>query len=132
MTTIRAYQNSDFNEICSWWETYEAVGPQYGMMVEDGTFVVEKEGVLLMTMTVFLTQSKQIAYFEGFCVKPGTSRILSHELGTILWDHCYRYAKEKGYKRVIIFTDKTALCNRYLDLGMSLSMSGVYALRREL
>lgn len=131
-TVIRPYTNADFNEICSWWEGHHETPPIYGMMVEDGTFVVEYQGERVMTVTALKTQSQEVAYLEGFCVKPQTDKKLSHEFSNILFDHACRYLKKAGYKRALIMTNKHRIMDRYIDLGMRRTLSGVFTLVREL
>lgn len=132
MVNIRPFRNTDFEMICSWWEFYGAVPPIAGMMCEDGTFILELGTEPVMTLSVLLTQSKEISYFEGYCAKPGLSKENSNDCGNILWDHCYKYLRDKGYKRVIIFTDKDSLARRYMDLGMTKAVGGLTSLAREL
>lgn len=129
---IRPYENKDYNMICSWWEGHRETPPLPGMMVEDGTFVVEFNNEPVMTLTVLITQSSQVSYFEGYCAKPHLPKDISNELGVILWDHCYQWLKDNGYKRVNVLTDKHTLVNRYKDLGMSENMNGLYSLGRSL
>lgn len=99
-------------------------------MVEDGTFVLESDGKSLMTLTVFLTQSPEIAYFSGYCAKPGTARSISRAYGHILWEHCFTYLKSKGYKRAISFTAEEGLIRRYKELGMQEYAKGLVSLGR--
>ncbi len=132
MIKIRPYQESDFEEICSWWKRHGETPPLPGMMVEEGTFVLEKDDKPVMTLTVLMTQTREISYFEGYCKSPELPKRMSNELGKILWQHGFQYLKERGFKRVIILTDKDALSDRYERLGMSKNMSGIHALGRVL
>ena len=129
---IRHYEDSDFDEICSWWRGHQEFAPLPGMMTEEGTFVLELDGKPVMTLSVMMTQSKQVSYFEGYCAKPGLDQIISNQLGVILWEHGYNYLKKNGYKRVIAFTDKKKLVDRYTALGMTPSMLCLTALGRNL
>ena len=115
---IRPYRESDYEIICSWWREHKETPPLPGMMVEDGTFVVEVGGCPVMTMTVFTTQSKEISYFEGYCSEPGLEKKFRNTIGKSLWEHCYTYLRDRGYKRVLIFTEKHKLVKRYEELGM--------------
>lgn len=129
---IRPFRGSDFEPICSWWISAHEQPPLSGMMISDGTFVLELDDRPVMTLTAFKTQSKEIAYFEGYCRSPDLDRSLSQELGHFLWNHGYQYFKDQGFKRVIAMTDKVALKNRYIELGMDLNLSGLYSLGRVL
>lgn len=128
---IRSYDPIDFEVIQSWWKEQDQVPPLKGMMVEDGTFVLEYSGEPVMTLTAFRTQSLEVCYFEGYCAKPGLDRKLRNHLGKILWNHCYSYLKKNGAKRVTAFTEKKRLAQRYEDLGMMPTLKGLYALTKE-
>ncbi len=132
MVNIRPYQHADFEQICKWWEFHDEVPPLYGMMVEDGTFIAELNGKPVMTLTALTTQSKEISYFEGYCASPSIETSVSNEIGNILWDHCIQYLKNKGFKRVMLLCSHKKLMYRYQDLGMSVTMTGLYSLVREL
>lgn len=132
MIEIRPYQEEDFDEICSWWIEHKEFAPLPGMMTEEGTFVLEYEGKPILTLSVLMTQSKEIAYFEGYCAKPGIEKQLRNDLGEILFEHAYEFLRNRGFKRVIIFTDKPSLVHRYEELGMVKNMNGLYAMGRVL
>jgi hypothetical protein len=129
---IRSFQDEDFELICSWWKAWNEVPPLPGMMISDGTFVLEYEDKPVMTLTAFKTQSKEIAYFEGYCRCPKLDTLVSNQLGVILWNHGYKYLKDNGFKRAIALTDKLALRNRYLELGMDWNLSNLYSLGKVL
>jgi hypothetical protein len=132
MMKIRAYRHDDFEEICSWWKEHGECPPLSGMMIENGTFVTEYEGKIIMTLTVLVTQSLEIAYFEGYCAKPGLDKALRREFGKTLWEYGYEFLKLNGYKRVIAFTDKPVLVERYKELGMEENTKGLVSLGRVL
>lgn len=127
---VRPYQESDFDEICSWWKEHGEFAPLPGMMTPEGTFVLDLNGMPVMTLSVLMTQTKEISYFEGYCAKPSLEKRLSNALGKLLWNHGYNYLRDRGYKRVIAFTDKTKLAERYEDLGMNQNMQGLTSLGR--
>lgn len=129
--SIRSYDDCDFEEICSWWISHGETPPQKGMMVHDGTFVLELDGNAVMTLTAFMTQSMEVSYFEGFCAKDGLPKDIRNDLSMVLWDHCTAYLKNNGRNRVIIFTDKPRLAIRYETLGMNIGISGLYSLGKE-
>lgn len=128
--TIRAYQNSDFEDICRWWEVHDECPPLHGMMVEDGTFIAEVDGKKIMTLTALTTQSKEISFFKGFCASPDLDKKTSNEIANILWEHCIQYLKSKGCRRVIATAIHKKIMFRYQDLGMRVDMNGLYSLSR--
>lgn len=129
---IRAYTASDYDLICSWWKEQKEPAPSSGMMVEDGTFVLECEDMPVLTLTALYTQSKKVAFLEGYCAKPKLDPSLRNLLGEILWSHAISYLKNLGFLRVNILTDKEALVRRYQKLGMHLQLSGLHSLGREI
>jgi hypothetical protein len=126
---IRNYENSDFETICSWWRAAGEPPPLPGMMVEDGTFILERNHKPILSLTVMITQSN-IAYFEGYIAAPGVSRLPSD--GLSLWNHCFDYAKRCECKHVILYAGKEALVRRYQELGAVPALSGLTALVRNL
>lgn len=129
---IRPYMSEDFPMIHSWWMAHKEVPPIPGMMTEDGTFVLEYDGAPIMTLSVLLTQSPEVSYFEGFCSKPGLDKKISHHAGQILWDYCYQFLVLNGFNRVIILTNKESLISRYKELGMTEYVKGLTSLGRKL
>jgi hypothetical protein len=132
MINIRRYQHNDFEEICSWWREHGECPPLPGMMIEDGTIVMEHDGKPVMTLTILITLSNEIAYFEGYCAKPGIDKQLSNRCGKSLFEYGYEFLKLNGFKRAIIFTDKPALVERYKELGMDVNMKDLVSLGRVL
>jgi hypothetical protein len=130
---IRAYCEDDYEEISSWWKSYGHPIPLRGMMIEDGTFVVEKEEKPAMTLTVYKTQSKQVSYLEGYCVRPDISKKESNEMGNLLWEHCFDYLRRQGFKRVSGFTFYyPSLIRRYREFGMKVQTMNLVSMGREL
>lgn len=129
---IRPYKESDFETIKTWWQQHNGIPPQPGMMIEDGTFVVEWSGEPVMTLTVFKTQSTEIAFFEGFCKHPYLPKELSYQFGSNLFEHCYEYLQKNGYKRAILYAEYEALVKRYEALGMTKALSGLTSMTRVL
>lgn len=127
---IRAYKDSDYETIASWWTQAGEIGPLPGMMVEDGTFVVEIDGKPVMSQSVWLTQSKCIALFELFIRDPNTK--LPKDVGAKLWQHCFQYAKSRGYNFCITYSKEPRLTERLESFGMNKSLSGLQGLWKEL
>lgn len=130
--SIRHYENSDFDEIHSWWLAHDECPPSRGMMIEDGTFIFELDGNPVMTITALTTQSKMISYLEGYCANPSLPKEKRNECGEILWDYALEYLRKKGFKRVNVLTDRMPLVERYQRLGMEFQMFGLQSLGREL
>jgi hypothetical protein len=132
MITLRPYRESDFEEIHSWWTRHNECPPVPGMMVTNGTFVLEHDNKPIMTLTAFVTQSKEISYLEGFCAKPGVSKEITRECGPMLWEYAFEFLRHNGRKRVVILTNKEGLAKRYKELGMEENMKELISLGRVL
>ena len=129
---IRPYRKSDFEEIYSWWEEHNEPAPIRGMMVEDGTFVVEWDGKPVMTLTAFMTQSLEISHLAALCSKPGTSKEIRSECISALMHHCVNYLIKNRRRRFVMFADKAKLVKRYQELGLSIGESGLTVLGKEI
>lgn len=128
---IRKYSNSDFQMIYSWWTDQKEHPPIDGMMIEDGTFILELNNIPALSLTVFKTQSREMAYLEGFIKNPQFKQSL-HSYSKILWNHAFLYAKNEGYKRVICLCAVDKLENKYIDLGMTKTAKNLSSFAREI
>lgn len=129
---IKPYKNSDFEQIVSWWNFYKECPPIEGMMIEDGTFILELNNTPAICVTVFLTQSKEICYFEGLIKNPMFKDNNLNEYVKLLVDHCSDYCKNKGYKRVVAFSSNSKLTNKYESFGFNRTLQNLTGLMREL
>lgn len=131
MIEIRPYRQSDYGLIKSWWDAYKACPPLPGMMVEDGTFVLELNGTPALSLTVLGTQSKQIAYVEGYIKNPDFMNVSLEEYGSLLWNYCFEYAKKQGYARVFCYCLVDKLGEKYARYGMSKTAEHLSAFVRD-
>lgn len=129
---IRPFKNTDYETIASWWQQHEEIPPHAGMMCEDGTFVVELDGEPVMSQTVLCTQSKLLCIFEFFCKSPNAKHLIGKEVGHDLWQHCFAWAKSKGYKYAITYSKEERLSKRLETFGMIRSLSGLQSFYKEL
>lgn len=128
---IRAYQDSDFEMICRWWASRGEIGPMPGMLIENGTFVLELSDKAVMSLTCYITLSS-IAYIEGFIADPELPKEIRRELGHKLWDHCIKYAEENKAKHLLTYSGKDGLTKRYEQFGFTKSISNLTVLYRTL
>lgn len=130
---IRKYQVSDFSMLHTWY-TRESVPQELliDAVSEDGTFILELEGVPSLSLTVLKTQCKQIAYLFNFIKNPEHKDINLEEYGHVLWDHCCNYAKDAGYKRVLCFANIPQLKEKYKRFGMTITSPNLTGFVKEL
>jgi hypothetical protein len=128
---IRPYKESDFETIHSWWIAAGECPPARGMMISNGTFVLEVDGVPALTQTVLLTQSKELCYLEGIAKNPEFKESLE-SLIPPLWETVFQYAKDRGYKNILGYCKVEKLKNKYQKLGLVKVMDNLSAFTREL
>lgn len=129
---IRPYKNSDYEMISSWWTAYNEPAPIRGAMIENGTFILEFKNVPALCLTTLLTQSFEVAYVAGFVKNPLFKEIPLEPEGQHLWNHCFSYAKDKGYKRVLCFSVVDKLTKKYEKFGMKKTYNSLTSFVKEL
>lgn len=129
---IRSFKNDEFSTIANWWTLQNECPPLEGMMVEDGTFVLELNNIPILSATVFLTQSKEMAYFEGFIKNPTVKKFNLETYGKMLWQHCCEWASARGYKRLIVYCNVNKIVEKYTRFGMRKTASDLTSLVREI
>lgn len=117
--------------VAGWWLDACQPMPTPGMLVEDGTFILELDSVPALCLSVFLTQSKDIAWTAGYIKNPKFKQSLEKE-GAHLWTHCFNYAKEKGYNRVMCYSLVNKLTEKYKRFGMTQTCSNLSSFMRML
>ena len=126
---IRPYNHSDYNMICGWWNSHNEQSPLPGMMVENGTFIYEYDGIPVMSLTVFITQSS-IGYIEGYISNPEIDPSYKKICGPDLWNHCFKWAQDNGVKHLLTYTNKFPLVKRYESFGMTKAIDNLTGLFR--
>lgn len=132
MYIIRNYKHSDFSLLDNWWKSYNEMGPIPEMMMEDTSFVLEINGVPALSITVYFTNCKEVAYIENFIGNPDLEGSLRKEASQCLLNHVYKFAKDKEYKRLVCFCYKDKLVKRYEELGVVRTLSGLHSFVKEL
>lgn len=130
MFNIRPYKSSDYEMIKSWWIDHNEPFPPKDCMPEDTTFILEIKDVPSLSICLYLTNCKGVAYLENFISNPNNKS--TGISSGVLVEHAISYAKLLGYKRILCLTDKDSLKNRYQKLGMKHSLSNLHSLVREL
>lgn len=116
--SIRPYHPNDYEMICSWFKHFGDAQPTPGMLLEDGTFIMEIDYFPAICQTVLLTQSKDMAYLEFLIKNPEFTASLEDYI-SVLWDRCFRYASERGYSRILTFSENDKLSEKFKRLGMT-------------
>jgi hypothetical protein len=132
MMKIREYQTSDWPVVKSWWKASGEMAPLPDMMPEESSFVAEVDHVPALAVAIYLTNTKELAYVENFVGNPAMSGKKRREAALILSDHIAKFAKGRGFKRLMCMTEKKPLVGRYKELGYKPTLGGVTTLVREL
>lgn len=122
---IRSYKNSEYEMVCSWWKEFTNQEPLSGMLIENGTFILELNDMPALCITVFLTQSKDMAYIANFIKNPIFFQNNLEDYGKKLWNHCFNWAYEQGYSRVLCFSDNPKLSVKYEKFGMKPTLTNL-------
>lgn len=129
MYHIRKYNREDFNLLEGWWKQAGEPGPLPTMMLEDSSFIIEKKTIPVYTLTVYLTNCKEVAYLENFARNP---EVKDEEAGRLLVDYVCNFTKNLGYKRVICLTYKHKLIKQYEKYGMKRVLDHITGFNKEL
>lgn len=130
MNNIRNFDKSDFDMIKAWWKAAKEPHPPIEYLPEDTTFIYSINNVPVYSITVYLTNCKEIAFLENFIKNPEYKNDSTHSQNFI--NYIYDFVRDSGYKKVIGMTDKEKLVKRYKELGMKKISENFYSLVREL
>ena len=85
------------------------------MMLKDSTFIIEDNDKPVASVTVYLTNCKEVALMENLIKDPEFK-----EEGAIqsLFKHVEDFTKSLGYKRIIMFSNKEKLNDKYETFGI--------------
>lgn len=128
--SIRKIHRSEVAEIISWWKEYGEMAPEEGMMPLDSTFVLDFNGSPLVSITVFLTNSI-CAWVDNFIAHPGINFSERSRLTDLAWESVQQYVKDRGYKRMLCFSDKQSKVRLYERYGFQPTLSGVVTMTKE-
>lgn len=123
MYKIRPYKKSDFEMVCSWWNSAEMPGMRESM-IPSTTYVVEKDGDPMMTACLFLMNCPDGCMVENLVSSPEYKG--NREGATeLLFGHLESVAKDQGYKTMVIFSHEEKLKNLYKNMGFVKAMDNV-------
>lgn len=129
---IRLYKKSDLNTILIWCLDHKECLPYPEMLTTDSTFVLEKDNKPLACLTVYLTNSKEVAYLENLVRDPEFKGQEKDEAIKMLFNHVENFTKEQGFKRVVAFVHRPLLKNRFKEMNYINSMNDISSYVKEL
>lgn len=114
MVNIRNFKNEDYDIVNSWWKKVGEIGPTIDYLPEESSFILEIDNNPCLCISVYLTNTPS-AYFENLIADPEfKDRKYAAE---ILLKHAFNFAKNKGYKYALGFTNYEKLATRHLEMG---------------
>lgn len=131
LVRVRPYKPEDYATLAGWYEGHGMAAPPADFFLEDGTFVLEINGELAASLSVFLTQSPYVNLLEGFIGNP-KAKFQRSQQNQHLVNRCYEYARSRGAKSVFCHTDCDKLNDRYEVLGMRKIPQQQFTLMKEL
>lgn len=127
---IRKFKDSDYPELVKWWNDQGESAPKKSLLPET-TFILEVAGRPLLSLCLYLTNVKGLAYFENFVGNPLYEEERK-QYAPILVEHCISLLKDIGYENVVCLTDKKGLKNKYENLGMKKTNENLTSFVREI
>lgn len=130
---IRNYTQKDYIMLKGWWEMSGEVGPELESLPENTTYILEYEGSPLLSITIYLTNCKNLALLENFIGNPAFAGQLRKDMSQKLVDYCYAQCKQAGYKTLLCFSlNNEKIINRYQELGMTKVVDHLVSFGRKL
>lgn len=127
---IRLFNKNDYETIKMWWYKAHEIPPTLEMLPEDSTFILELDNKPQVSLTVYLTNSKHLAYLENFVKDPELKD--SKQYTELLVKHVEMFTKEQGYKVLACLAYKDKLKKRYEDLGYINTLNNLSSFIKEL
>lgn len=131
MYNIRMYKESDYKMLSEWWIEQGENVPGKDLIPEDSTFVLEVEGIPMVSLSAYLTNVSGMAVFENFVGNP-LYKQERKEYSPLIMKHVENFLKEKGYKRVVCFGYKDKVKNHYQKMGMRKTLDNISSFVKEL
>ncbi len=127
--TLRNLQSHEVASVINWYGNEPS--PTSDMMPLESTFICEISKVPALCVTLYLTNSS-VAYIELFIGNPDIKGPLRREAAQALVNHFQRFAREKGYTKLLCLAPNEALRRYYQKLGYTPTIDNVSVLLKEL
>lgn len=123
--SVRHYTPSDFPLISSWWIAHGEPGPLPSMLPPESTFLLEMDGIPALCVSLYLTNSSEVAYIENFCGNPELDGPARRSAAPHLVKYIENFALSRGYARLFCLAHKEPLKRRYEELGYTRTLDNV-------
>lgn len=132
MFSIRNYNQDDFSMLLKWWILQNEFPPTKEMLPEESTFICEYENIPLVSITLYLTNSKEFCLLDNFVGNPEWKGILRKSASREIIKHAEKVAKELGYKSIMCMAYKPNLKEYYPSFGYTQRLDNVSTFNKEL
>jgi hypothetical protein len=130
VSSIRRYvATNDYPIISSW---YRDEAPSKEALPEDSTFIFELNDIPALSVTLYLTNCKEICMVEHFIGNPDLSGSDRRQATIALNNFISDFAKALGYKNLVAMTANVKLQNYYQGLGYKKVSGDLPVLKREI
>jgi hypothetical protein len=129
--TVKRFVSQDWPMVESWWIKAGEIAPLESMMPTDSTFIALIDSVPALSVSLYLTNTPEVAYVENFIGNPDLRGPIRKEATQILLDHISSFAHAAGYKRLMCMTEKSALKSHYQSIGFTQTLNGVATFIKE-
>lgn len=129
---IRPFKDTEFEMIRQWYLDAGVNPPESEMLMENGTLVVELDGIPAIAQTILFTQSKSFCFLECLIKNPVFKGINLEPYLVLLANTLFELAKEQGYKNMFTYGNVGKLKDKYKRLGFTQSLDNLSAFYRRL
>jgi len=128
---IRPYTKSDYPILKGWCEA-NGISTLTEATIPYSTFIAEYEGQPVMSLSLILPNSKEIAYLEYFIASPAFKSEKRSLISKDLVKYAEDVAKSMGYVKLTCLAPNAALASHYESFGYRPNLSGLTLLVKEL
>ena len=95
-------------------------------MPEESTFVLEAKGKPWIAVTVYLTNSPEVAWVDNLAANPKLPKGAARK-AAVAWLQKFleKWALNLGYRKLFCMAAKPALAKKYRDLGYTSTLKNV-------
>jgi len=132
MFNVRKFKQTDFEMLHNWWKIQDEFPPTREMLPEESTFICEFNEIPMVSITVYLTNSKEFCMLDNFIGNPDVPKDLRKEASSLIIAYSEQFAKDLGYKSILCMSLKEKLSNYYQSFGYIKRLTNVSTFNKEL
>lgn len=117
---------NDFETVLSWWEFHKEIPPTIDMLPVDSTFMLDNNYDSWLCVTVYLTNSREIAWVDNLVSNPKISSDQDRAAAVeLLQSYLESWCRGRGYTKLFCMSETPKLGKRYQELGYIPTASGI-------